>query len=401
VAVPVNTTNLNQLQSAASTPSNAGGAIQLSTAQVCAIFSGTVQDWDSTTAIIRLDNHGNLRGQLFDDDNVSKTSTTPQAYASSTVPIRVTFRADGSGTSFIFTNYLKSSCVALDNGAGGTVTGVNASGSVSTYTVPANHYAAIFGAAGLPSTSFSTLKNAVSAAGNSVSNWQSATGSGGVAALIGTGSTSPATPGAIGYLSADFTTPYANTTVIAGAPNSASVQDENQRENGIYHPSAGSFFAPTPTGADNAFLTLDSNATIPATATYADWNLYNYNYPTTTASSTTPAAFLAGKSILGIPSQVNAYPVVGTTFLDVYSCYANAASTVTNVLKWYYNNGTSTANATVLAVLQNNGFYPLNAVHNSKNLANQIYTEYLNGGANGIAAAGSTTNAACTSASGA
>ena len=411
VAIAVNTNGLSGLQSATSTPAAAGGAIQLSTAQVCAIFSGTVTDWSSAAPIATLDNNGNLAAQAFYADNVSTTSTSyAHAYASSSTPIHVTYRADGSGTSYIFTNYLKANCVALDSGSGysfSTTITSSTGTTITTYTVPANHYAAIFGAAGLPSTSFSTLANAVTTAGNSVANWQSGTGSSGVAKIIGTGSASPAVPGAIGYLSADFTTPYANAAVIAGAPNSASVQNENQRENAVYHPANGvSFIAPTPTNADNAYISLDTYATINTTSSdYNNWNLYGYTYPATYAT-----ALLQGKSILGIPAQANAYPVVGTTYLYTYSCYANASSVskkppVVDLLRWYYANGSDAPNATVEAVLENNGFHGLNIAAQTnpdgtvrQNLANLLYTQYLNGGTLGITKA-KTANTSCASVS--
>lgn len=378
VSVAVNTTNLTGLQSAGTTVSNAGGAIQLSTAQVCAIFAGVVTDWSSQAPITTLNSSGTVGYQLFSDDNVSVTggSGTAQAYASSSTPIHVTFRADGSGTSYIFTNYLKNNCVALDNGSGTTVT----IGGTS-YTVAANHYAAIFGATSLPSTSFSTLQSLVSASNGvtAVTYWQSATGSGGVAAAIGTGSTSPATPGAIGYLSADFTTPYANSSIIAGAPHSASVQNEAQREAGTYHPSTSNpFIAPAPAAADAAFTTeLTTQVSASAVTTYPKWDLYQYTH--------TSAGFLNGKSILGIPSGSAAYPVIGTTYIYAYNCYANVTGTnnpaIVDLLRWYYNNGgtaaitgsnTVTANGTVSSVLTNNGFNSLNS-----SLATVLFNQYL------------------------
>ncbi len=385
VAIAVNTSGLDGLQSNAVAPastSDAGGAIQLSTAQVCAIFSGTVTDWNSTASISAFDNTGTLTTLPFSDANRSTTDSakqTPQAYASSSVPIRVTYRADSSGTSFIFTNYLQASCLPL--------------------ATAGNKYATIFGAAGLPSTTFSTLVSAVTTAGNSAANWQSATGSGGVATAIGTAAGST-TSGAIGYLSADFTTPYDATSGVVNAPHSASVQNEDQRATNISHPAVGvSFIAPTPAGADLAYSALTGNATIPNTTDYNGWNIYNYTY----ASGT-----LSGKSILGIPNTTDAYPVAGTTFIDLYSCYANAATDVTNFLKWYYNNGNSssvaltsttlTPNATVAAVLQNNGFNPLHPA-----VAASLFNEYLLTGATaGISATGSSSpNASCRRASGA
>jgi hypothetical protein len=407
VAIAVNTSNLDGLQSAAATPSAAGGAIQLSTAQVCAIFSGTVTDWSSAAPIATLDENGNVGYQLFSDDNVSTTAaSTAKAYASRSTPIHVAYDKGNSGTSYIFTNYLQASCAALDNGSGATTT-ING----VAYSIAANHYATIFGAANLPSNHFADLKDNVLAAGNHVHHWKAEHGSLDVARMIGAGHDHHATPGAIGYLGVNFTAPYANARVLHDAPHSASVQNEYQREQGIYHPANGtSFVSPTPAGARNAFVAFNSNAVLSTDSTdYNNWNLYSYTYTTADSNYNPVPAVLQGKSVLGIPDSQNAYPVVGTTFLYAYSCYANANSTtghppIVDLLSWYYNDGNSDANATVDAVLENNGFSRLNSdpAQTGLNVANVIYNQFLRKGSNGISLTGTAaTNAACTNAHGA
>ncbi|UGY01391.1 substrate-binding domain-containing protein [Bradyrhizobium quebecense] len=82
VAIAVNTSNSASgvtwtNQSALSPNSQAGGAIQLSAAQLCAIFSATVPDWhDTSTLIPALDANGAQQFQHFYDANTSDTAGT-------------------------------------------------------------------------------------------------------------------------------------------------------------------------------------------------------------------------------------------------------------------------------------------------------------------------------------
>lgn len=86
-------------QSALSPNTQAGGAIQLSAAQLCAIFSATVTDWhDTTTLIPYLDANGVQQFQHFYDDNTNGT-LTPVAYTSARLPIKVVYRSEASSTS--------------------------------------------------------------------------------------------------------------------------------------------------------------------------------------------------------------------------------------------------------------------------------------------------------------
>ncbi len=330
----------------------AGSAIQLSTAQVCAIFSGTVTDWsDSSTSIAYRDNVGAIQHQLFHAANVGNGSAAAP-YTDSSLPIVVAYRSDGSGTSYIVTNYLKSSCAQLDDGSNG--------------------YAAIFGASNLPSTSFTNLTtnintvkgvNVLAATYNGSHPWIGASGTPAVAEAINNVASSGSTvyAGRIGYVSADFSQPYQLVNNVTYAPVSASVQNEAQRVAGLYVPTsvtpgtAGSFVAPTPAAADLAFAGLTAPS---STSTYADWNLYGQVYPTTTTPSLTISGGIniGGKSILGIPTTAGAYPVVGTAFMALYSCYDTTARAdrLKGFLNWFYG---SSSPAGVL--LQNNGFNQL------------------------------------------
>jgi ABC-type phosphate transport system substrate-binding protein len=355
-----------------------GGRIQLSTAQVCAIFSGLVTDWASTATIPYLKADGTTDTQLFSDDNtyyagssVGAAGTGAGAYATSTAvpagtpvaPISISYRSDGSGTSFIFTNYLKTVCPLLDPN--------------DTYK-----YQSIFNKTNLPNNNFPNLianVNAargvtvtaatynVDAAGNG-HPWVGAAGNDAVAANIGT---DPANTGRVGYLSNDFVAPYDKRST---APASASLQNDYQRFAGVYHPGLWStnFIAATPASADAAWSSgLPAASIVPETTwAYNDYNVYAKAYPAgatlpgSVATDTTPAVSIAGLSALPLAPDANAFPSVGTANIFLYSCYgAGADGTVASTrkgnlvafLNWYYTN------ALAASVLTNNGFHALPA----------------------------------------
>ena len=398
VAIVVNTNNtptatwtINSA-GAAGTP---GSAIQLSTAQLCAIFSGEVRDWSSTATIAALDNLGQARGQTFMDDNTGN-GVAAQAYVSNSLPIQVAFRSDGSGTSFILTNFLANSCPQLDvDGShnyakiftgvgvtfGSTIVTLNdqVTGSSTTTTIAAKTNAS---AANLPSTTFANLIANIKA----VKGVDVSTGAGGWLAGNGTGEVANTVRsdaqdangnylgGRIGYVSNDFAAPYNS---ASGAPASASIQNDEQRSRGVYHPDQEQFVAPTPAAGDLAFQSV----TVPANTDYASWNLYNQKYSGGTQSG---GVTVDGKSQLGLPITAGAYPITGTTFAYLYSCYNTASApsrvaNITNFLNWFYSSQDA-AN-----VLQNNGFNALNAA-----FVTAINTSYLTAGS-GVAIADSST----------
>ena len=374
------------IRSALSPNTQAGGAIQLSAAQLCAIFSANVRNWDSTASIANLTTSGGVAtvtSQLFDADNTNATTHTGTPYTNVSLPITVAYRSDGSGTSFIITNYLAAVCPLLDNGT--------------------NNYTKIFTGVGrttgatanLPSTSFANLvANIKTVTGVDVTTgtapWVGASGSGNVAVAINNNS---ANSGRIGYLSNDFTKAY---SASATAPLSASIQDEHLRASGVNHPgdsgtlgSAQNFIAPTPLNAFNAWKHITAPAaTVSAPATYNDWNVYNQTFASGTKSG---GANIGSLPILPLDTDTNAYPITGTTFLELYSCYADSAGTrvpaIANFVSWLVGGSVSTLTAgtpststaaspkydpDVGAVLKSNGFNPINAA-----LATAILQQYV------------------------
>jgi hypothetical protein len=401
IAIAIDTTDPTSgvtwnIQSALSPNTQAGGAIQLSAAQLCAIFSATVTDWNDTTTLIPfLDKNGVQQFQNFFDDNTDGT-VTPTAYTSGHLPIKVVFRSDDSGTSFILTNYLANFCPLLDPTgtfnykAIFTGVGVTYDGTVSTTP-------------NLPSSSFSKLIENIREVRSEDDDhdhhdpfdddddedrpephWISATGSNQEALKIGTDAFHA---GRLGYLSPDFIQPYATTVSeeiegdlsTAPAPLSASIQNQNQRVVGVYHPgqvdtggTAQNFIPPTPAGVETAFRSL----TFPTpTQTYNNWSVYNQVFP---AGTVIGGVSYGGLSLIGDPQRPGSYPITGVTFLELYSCYSDLTGTRVPVLKnwlaWLFGGSTpslppynpATSNFVtpgfdpdVAAIIRNNGFHEL------------------------------------------
>jgi ABC-type phosphate transport system substrate-binding protein len=420
VAIAVNTTNSASgaswtNQSALSPNTQAGGAIQLSAAQLCAIFSATVTDWhDTSTLIPYLDKTGLQQFQHFYDDNTNG-SLTPVAYTSARLPIKVVYRADEAGASYILTNYLSNLCPLLD--PTGTYnykkifTGVGI-GASTTPNLPSSMFINLLD--NIQAVNSADLRDAVDVDSDSERTdprWISASGSNHAALKIGTDA---AHAGRIGYLSVDFTQPYAATvteevggaTVSAPAPLSASIQNERQRILGVYHPgqvSAGrlqNFVTPTPTNAEQSFRNLSAPA---VSSSYDSWNVYAQVYA---AGTVLGGVNYGGLSKIGVPTRTQTdYPITGASFVEVYSCYSDTAGTRTPALKnwlaWYFGGSVSalppydpaSSNAgnpgfdpNVAAVIRNNGFHELNSVWANNVLSAYVRPSSVGGAVSAIAA---------------
>jgi ABC-type phosphate transport system substrate-binding protein len=349
---------------------SSGGKIQLSAAQICAIFSGLVTDWTSTATIPYLP-AAPVAGSTTESTasfSAANTPGTASPYAtltsaSASAPIVVVYRADGSGTSFIFTNYLTTVCPLIDpNDTYGYVSIFG-----SKVTTLASSYP-------LPNTSFSNLIARVKAirGGTVATSWVGATGSAAVAAGIGTATTQA---GYVGYLSNDFVQPQYST-----GPGWAAVQNDYQRAQGVTVPSSStSFIAPTPTSADTAWNVFTyTNATFsvadgtPATTwTYNDYNVYGKTFASGSVLPGGGSVSIAGLSALPLAPDAGAYPITGTTYLYLYSCYADDTvhDNLVNFLSWYFPSSGSSPASTII---QGSGFHALSSVWSSN-----IYSQYL------------------------
>lgn len=378
-----------QIKSGLTPNTQAGGAIQLTGAQLCAIFSGEVVNWDDqTTNIVSLNNAGTKVSELFYLANSGNSAghVAPVPYAKGSLPITVVYRSDGSGTSFITTNFLATFCPLLDNGK--------------------NNYKKIFTGLGiggatksnLPSTSFSNLidnikavtgKDVLAPTYNGGHPWRGFSGSDNVAANV---STHGAQAGEISYLSADYVRPYATTvtgtvngvTTTVPAPLSASISDDQLRSCGVYHPgdkpTAGAcqtalgnkpqnFIPPAP---DTALLAWSSLATPATNSTWVGWNVYGQTWPTATKLPGSTTVSIGGLSILPLAKGQRAYPLSGTTFLYLYACYNDPTGkrvpAIRDFLSWYLNTNNTRA------ILQVGGFSPLPVT-----FAANLKKEYVSG----------------------
>jgi ABC-type phosphate transport system substrate-binding protein len=353
------------IKSQASATGN-GDRIQLSTAQVCAIFSGLVTDWKSTAAIPYLKANGTAGTHSFAapntwyalHPNAGTGGGTP--YASVSTPITVVYRSDGSGTTFIFTNYLRTVCPLLD---------------------PKDKfgYKTIFADGVIPTNDFIKLVDKIKAYPGRNINWIGASGNDAVITEIGN---DPAKHGRIGYSSNDFVAPF--NPVTTTRPQSARLQNDFLRSKGVYFPGQASggvkynFVAATPSNADVAWSSLKTYGVTPSTSwTYNDYNVYAKKFPATTyLPGSGTSVNITGLSILPLAQGTNAYPVSGTAYAYLYSCYGPGAagSSTTRVaslksfLLWLYDDARSRN------ILVNNGFRALNTTW----IAN-IKSQYLQG----------------------
>jgi len=99
-----------------------------------------------------------------------------------------------------------------------------------------------------------------------------------------------------------------------------------------------SFIAPTPAGAFNAWDDIRLQA--PSTTwTWADYNIYNNVFANGTSQG---GVNVSGRPVLPLANRVNAYPLSGTAFMELYSCYnvqpdSNRVTKLRNFLNWYFN----------------------------------------------------------------
>ena len=131
------------------------------------------------------------------------------------------------------------------------------------------------------------------------------------------------------------------------------------------------FIAPTPDGAAAAWS--DTRLKTPSTTwTWNDYNIYANVFGAVTQSGVT----VTGLPVLPLTNKLNAYPLSGTTFLDLYSCYnvqadSNRVTNLVNFLTTYIagaDSGDGNFDPDVSAVVQNAGFHlvPVNYAQNIK-----------------------------------
>jgi len=279
--------------------------VQLSTNTICGIFTGAIKVW-SDPAITK-DNGGVKLG---------------------TGTIKVVYRNDSIGTTFIFTNALLNQC------------GTTAHPTKSTHKIPdqwladnsitpaakapfyhsgTSFFINVFKANHLPANFYNDNGGASGVTGG-------ASGSGGLQKIIN------ATAGSIGYISPDFVQP-----VDPNGPQAANVQTYATFNGG----KTPVYVAPTAGNAQAAMATA-------APPTFSKANPLNWG------------------AVQPTPTAASAYPFSGFSFIDLYTCYKSQATVNALVattgkhgfLTWYY--GASSVNAGKPAsLLASAGFAPI------------------------------------------
>lgn len=323
VAIPFNSgvTNaasdtFNHTSSGLSQPADGTATLTLSANSLCGIFTGNITNWNDSS--LTTDNGG-------------------VALVSSSTPIKIVIRSDGSGTTELMSRYLTANCPAT---VGGTSYPFHYTGTIGTSSAAA----------------FNQLL------ANNSSNVIQSSGSGGVQTSIKNTSFS------IGYVSADFAQQLSSggVVLIGGDPNGPVSANVINRTSGfayaasINNASSAMSSATAPNGTDDSA---------------ADWG------QPSTGEAGNPADF---------------YPIVGFTFLEAYTCYAsNATATdLSAFFNWYTSTGTGNngGNNTVAAILNSHGFAELPFAYESN-----LNTLLVTNSATALAHVGAASSTACAS----
>jgi ABC-type phosphate transport system substrate-binding protein len=220
------------------------------------------------------------------------------------LPIRVVRRADSSGATYLLTRHLDMVCAGQNDGGNHSPVGALAdwTGGVGTTVIWTAGFIAVTGSQGVASTVASTT-------------------------------------GAIGYVSPDYTRQVASPQV-SPAPVVANLQNQTGW--------AARVGDATPTPGEH----------VPVAP-----SLTNVGATTNTfAGTTTQTAAAWGAAVdtgtLRNPAGASAYPIIGFTMLDLYTCYFPAIETtrIKSFVGWY------TSNALASQIANAHGFTALSAV---------------------------------------
>ena len=264
------------------------GGLRLKKTTYCAIMNGTITNWNN--AAIQADNGGQSLKAAADD--ATRWSTVG-------VPIKLVGRSDNSGTTNLTSRHLAAACPSTDFSAQGG------------------------GADQLPTArkgtaTYDQQTGALTAGTETAGKFGLVKGSDGVASTVGQALPTPAVGatvlgGYFGYVGADFVRP-ATTGTSTPVLFSAALQSGTTT----------SFKTPTALNATAAFGTAILPPESNANGTYK---------PTAGCNSTTvgcranPLSWAqAPNDLTKLANPAGGYPIVGTTNLLIYTCYANNAA---------------------------------------------------------------------------
>jgi len=281
--------------------SDGSGGWRLDQTAYCTIFNGIAAGSPIT-------NWNDSRLKTL-NGNVSLADPADPQKASFSVPLQIAGRGDSSGTTSIFTRHLARVCGS---------TGIN---------LPNNQYAD--GATTLPASLQGGTFDGTNATGVVLGKFTLATGSGNLAkyvaftAVPANGATLQ--QGNIAYLGADFVAPAnsvnGNNTFNLNSADLKNHSNKFERANGANAAAAFGSLAPPQSNAQGHY----DNTTCSGPSAKCRQHPYDWAEP---VSKTSP---------LADPTATTAYPMVGTTNVLLYSCYANSqvAVLVPKFFAWY------------------------------------------------------------------
>lgn len=270
----------------------ANNSVVLTDNDLCGIFSGKLTNWNQTSAKVKL----------------------------TAGPIRVYYRTDGAGSTFLLTKHLAAVCTT------------GATGNSNIVFTPAQTFATLFG-------------------GTVPANFVGRSGSQAIADAVNTDASNAGAGSAISYVSPNFTS-------IASSP--ATPGSGNPPYSGLFvaglkNGTSGRNFLPNVAGVQTALRN-----------------------PGATASNTRPPATLALAQVQTnwvpvIPNPADGYPIVGSNNITLVTCYSD-----TNVSSGLISFLTNLYNGTYNPTLNANGFVQVSSLNTSYSGA--IFKTFLSNG---------------------
>jgi ABC-type phosphate transport system substrate-binding protein len=305
------------------------GGLRLQQTQVCAIFNGTIVNW----------NAGSLKTL-----NGGVSLQDPSDTGTFSVDMQIVGREDSSGTTSLWTRFLSNACASYagnsypDSNSRLPGSYVDSTGATRTQsTLNKDLVGAVWNKSSDNRGAGRTFYSASANGPETVGKYTLANGNDGVAKYIDFTAVPAAvgasvTQGRIGYVGPDFVLPG----VIFTEANDYNLQTADVRN------AAGYYRAPTSATALAAFGSILA----PESAAHG-----NYVASSACASGTgtrcrnRPQDWVEAaskSSALANPAGVAAYPIVGTSNLLTYTCFADAGTrrTLVGFLDYYYNSQT-------------------------------------------------------------
>ncbi len=311
-------------------PTSSGG-LRLSQKTLCEIFNGQITNWNHPD--LQTDNGGT---PLYDP-------TDPNGGSGWSVPLQAVGRSDGSGTTSIITRHLAAICPSLITGNQYTTGTLTLPSSLigNTYSTSNPNFPGVDSPGKIVVAPQSqgvaqyTAFTYVPVSGDPQSN-----------CTIPTGFTACVMQGRVGYEGTDFVLPYVNTSLTnTYGLSGATLQN-----------SSGQWIQPTPTSVLTAFSSIQppqSSSSGSYCASCLDWGMRND--PGAWVQSLSPLSVLAN------PPEGTAFPMVGTTQYEGYTCIASKTkeALLLGLLGQVYSTGNNLYTDPTNGILAKSGLAPL------------------------------------------